>query len=63
MVIMGRVSRLLRQTKYTIGATVVDWIIQHTKFLDGNDQPPAYINFAGGGSFTAVGDYIVNRLI
>jgi SAM-dependent methyltransferase len=54
---------LLRHLKYTLGADVLDLIVQATPLADGQDSPPSIINFAGGGDFHAVGDHTVDLLV
>lgn len=51
-----------RRLKYTLVADVIDVVVKHTSFLDGDDGPPEAINFAGHKSFNEVGDLTVSLM-
>lgn len=49
--------------KYAIAAPVIAGVMRRTSWLDGSDdEPPRAINFAGGGSFTAIGQQQVKLI-
>jgi len=58
-----RLARLGRLAKYGLAAPVLAPIVRFTNLLDGTDEPPPAINFAGGGDFRAVGELQTNNLI
>lgn len=47
--------RWARILKYGIAAPLLDPIVRHTAWLDGDGIPPERINFAGGGDFIGIG--------
>ncbi len=49
-------ARILRLVKYGLAAPLIGVVVRNSRWLDGADGPPAFINYAGGGDFTAVGD-------
>ena len=51
-----------RHWKYTIVADLIDATLRHTSLLDGGDEPPAFIEFGGGG-FVPIGDKLVDLMI
>jgi hypothetical protein len=61
--VSAKLKELIRRSKYTLGADVINFVLAHTSFLGGSDQPPPVINFAGGGDFVKIGDVIVQRLV
>lgn len=51
-----------RRLKYTVIADAIELVVRNTPLLDGRDAPPAWINYAGAGDFTQLGDHIVRVL-
>jgi SAM-dependent methyltransferase len=50
-----------RRLKYTLVADVLELLISRTSLLDGGDEPPAFIEFGGGG-FVPIGDHLVGLM-
>ncbi|HXK09297.1 MAG TPA: class I SAM-dependent methyltransferase [Vicinamibacteria bacterium] len=51
-----------RRLKYTTIADAIEFLVRNTPILDGHDAPPAWINYAGAGDFTELGDRMVRLL-
>src|SRR5258706_13327940 len=51
-----------RSVKYTLLADVIEFVIARTPFLDGGDEPPAFIEYGGGG-FVSIGNELVQLMI
>jgi len=54
-------ARIPRRLKYTVLSDVIEFLIAHTPILDGNGEPPAFIEFGGGG-FIPVGNHLVELM-
>ncbi len=35
-----------RKVKYTLFASTIEFLLKHTPWLDGNDEPPRYMDFS-----------------
>lgn len=58
-----RLSRIRRLAKYGLAAPVLAPLVRFTSLLDGAGEPPAIINFAGGGDFHSIGKIQTDILI
>jgi SAM-dependent methyltransferase len=56
------VELISRRLKYTTIADAIEFLVRNTPLLDGAEAPPAWINYAGAGDFTVLGDHIVRIL-
>lgn len=61
---MSAMNRALRVVKYGLAAPVLARLVRFTPLFDGrNGEPPAAINYAGGGDFAEVGAYQLNMIL
>ncbi len=51
-----------RKVKYTLFASTIEFLLKHTPWLDGNDEPPRYMDFSGG-AFIPLGNQLVQLMI
>jgi len=51
-----------RKVKYTLFASTIEFLLKHTPWLDGNDEPPRYMDFSGG-AFIPLGNQLVQLMV
>jgi SAM-dependent methyltransferase len=51
-----------RKVKYTLFANTIEFLLKYTPWLDGNDEPPRYMDFSGG-AFIPLGNQLVRLMI
>jgi len=51
-----------RRAKYTFFAGAIEFLLKHTRWLDGGDEPPPFMDFSGG-SFIPLGNQLVRLMI
>jgi len=51
-----------RRAKYTFFASVIEFMLKRTRWLDGGDEPPAFMDFSGG-AFIPLGNRLVQLMV
>ena len=51
-----------RKVKYTLLADIIEFALAKTSLLDGADEPPAFIEYGGGG-FVSIGNQLVQLMV
>ena len=51
-----------RKVKYILFAKTIEFLLKHTSWLDGIDEPPRYMDFSGG-AFIPLGNQLVQLMV